>query len=96
MIEKFSFRFRKFYTMEAKDEKKEEEEVPKYMVEEIDAKVNKPQFSFSDFNAIKFDVYIQCHDLIKSQRFKYFLGIGTDSTVYFTIVTIGSLVINSS
>ena len=52
--------------MEAKDEKKEEEEVPKYMVEEIDAKVNKPQFSFSDFNAIKFDVYIQCHDLIKS------------------------------
>ena len=87
MIEKFSFRFRKFYTMEAKDEKKKEEEVPKYTVEEIDAKVKKPQFSFADFNATKFDVYIQCHDLIKSQRFKDFLGIGTEIIVYYTRVT---------
>ena len=44
LINKFRFRFRKFYTMEAKDEKKKEEELPKYTVEEIDAKVNYPNF----------------------------------------------------
>ena len=44
LIDKFRFRFRKFYTMEAKDEKKKEEELPKYTVEEIDAKVNYPNF----------------------------------------------------
>ena len=51
LINKFSFRFRKFYTME--DEKKKEEEVPKYTVEEIDAKVNNPKCC-ADFNVVKF------------------------------------------
>ena len=58
LINKFRFRFRKFYTMEAKDEKKKEEELPKYTVEEIDAKVNYPNF-FADFNAVLFGVNIQ-------------------------------------
>ena len=80
--------------MEAKDEKKKEEELPKYTVEEIDAKVNYPNF-FADFNAVLFGVNIQISWLNWITKIQRFLGTGKEIAIYDTRVSIGSFVINS-